>query len=125
MKSAPNGRPARSPRRSWPVRCGSAARPGPPPDLQGLTGRDFRASMWAASNITDHLPCRFDHHRSGWALTTGRGGGVRTGEWRRYQAKGAGMSAIWRAGLRRWLIPGLAVLLAAAWSLVGLPAQPA
>src|SRR5690242_10536573 len=72
--------------------------------------------MWAASNITDHLRCRFDHHRS--RLITGRGGaGTRR--------KGPGMIAIWRAGLRRWLIPGLAVLLAAAWSAVGLPAQPA
>ncbi len=35
------------------------------------------------------------------------------------------MIAIWQAGLRRWLIPGLAVLLAAAWGTVGLPAQPA
>jgi hypothetical protein len=35
------------------------------------------------------------------------------------------MIAIWQAGLRRWLIPGLAVLLAAAWGTVGLPAPPA
>jgi Glycosyl hydrolase family 59 len=35
------------------------------------------------------------------------------------------MIAIWQAGLRRWFIPGLAVLLAAAWGTVGLPAQPA
>ncbi len=35
------------------------------------------------------------------------------------------MITIWQAGLRRRLIPGLAVLLAAAWGTVGLPAQSA
>jgi Glycosyl hydrolase family 59/Ricin-type beta-trefoil lectin domain/Glycosyl hydrolase family 59 central domain/Concanavalin A-like lectin/glucanases superfamily len=35
------------------------------------------------------------------------------------------MIAIWRAGLRRWLAPGLGVALTAAWCVAGVPAPPA
>jgi len=35
------------------------------------------------------------------------------------------MIAIWRAGLRRWLAPGLGVALTVAWCVVGAPAPPA
>ncbi len=35
------------------------------------------------------------------------------------------MIAIWRAGLRRWLAPGLGVALTAAWCVAGVPASPA
>ena len=35
------------------------------------------------------------------------------------------MIAIWRAGLRRWLAPGLGVALTAAWCVAGAPAPPA
>src|SRR5215472_6913522 len=35
MRTATSGRPARSPPRTWPGRCGSTARPGPPPDPKG------------------------------------------------------------------------------------------
>jgi hypothetical protein len=35
------------------------------------------------------------------------------------------MIAIWRAGLRRWLAPGLGVALTAAWCVAGMPAPPA
>ena len=35
------------------------------------------------------------------------------------------MIAIWRAGLRRWLAPGLGVALTVAWCVAGAPATPA
>src|SRR6516162_9677224 len=35
MRTATSGRPARSPPRTWPGRCGSTAKPGPPPDPWG------------------------------------------------------------------------------------------
>src|SRR5438552_9756968 len=35
------------------------------------------------------------------------------------------MIAIWRAGLRRWLAPGLGVAVTVAWCLAGAPAPPA
>src|SRR6266496_3942534 len=35
------------------------------------------------------------------------------------------MIAIWRAGLRRWLAPGLGVALTVAWCVAGAPAPPA
>jgi len=35
------------------------------------------------------------------------------------------MIAIWRAGLRRWMAPGLGVALTAAWCVAGMPAPPA
>jgi hypothetical protein len=35
------------------------------------------------------------------------------------------MAAIWRAGLGRWLAPGLGVLLTVAWCVAGVPAPPA